>query len=236
MKASPYSRSLETASTAGFTLVELLSVIVVIGILAALIIPITGSVRAAARSSQCQSNLRQIGAAALMYTADNKGIVLPVYYPAEKTADPLDLRHWPGLLARYIGRTNTTTPFSSYTEQPVFNCPDRPDTFGYGHNYNWLSPYTPQPGNPVVVTLIRYNQVAAPSRTALIMDINVSDSNAWRPFVRPASQGKWRTNEAYSVAFRHRGGQANVVWLDGHVSAEMGDTAFTNDDRLWDRD
>lgn len=228
-------RTNETAGTAGFTLIELLVVIVIIGILAAIIIPVIGAVRANARSSQCQSNLRQIGAAALMYTADNKGTILPVYYPAEKTSDPLDLRHWPGLLARYIGRTNTI-PFSSYTEQPVFNCPDRSDTFGYAHNYYWLSPYAPQPGNEVVVRLIRYNQVANPSRTVLITDVNVADSNAWRPFVRPPSWGGWRTDEAYSVAFRHRGGKANVVWIDGHVSAEMGNTAFTNDDRLWDTD
>jgi len=219
----------------GFTLVELLTVIAIIGILAAILIPTDGIVRASSRSTQCLSNLRQIGAAALLYSSENKGAVLPVYYPNELTANPLDLRHWPGLIARYVGRTNTADPFTSYIEQPLFNCPDRPDTFGYGHNYNWLSPYSPEPGSSVTVKLYRQVQIANPSRTVLITDSTIPVSNAWRPFVRPASWGGWRNEENYSVAFRHRG-KANAVWVDGHVSAERGDTPFTDNDQLWDRD
>ena len=47
----------------GFTLVELLVVVAVIGILVALLMPVLGMARESARSTECQSNLKQIGLA-----------------------------------------------------------------------------------------------------------------------------------------------------------------------------
>jgi prepilin-type N-terminal cleavage/methylation domain-containing protein/prepilin-type processing-associated H-X9-DG protein len=48
---------------AGFTLIELLVVIAIIGILLGLLLPAVQAAREAARSTQCKSNLRQIGLA-----------------------------------------------------------------------------------------------------------------------------------------------------------------------------
>ncbi|MCU0793273.1 MAG: prepilin-type N-terminal cleavage/methylation domain-containing protein [Opitutaceae bacterium] len=55
-----------------FTLIELLTVIAIIGILAAILIPTVGAVRKRALKSQCASNLRQLGTAVNLYINDNK--------------------------------------------------------------------------------------------------------------------------------------------------------------------
>jgi len=57
----------------GFTLVELLTVIVIISLLAALLLPALTHARNQARRINCLSNLREIGAAASLYMADYNG-------------------------------------------------------------------------------------------------------------------------------------------------------------------
>lgn len=63
-----------------FTLIELLTVIAIIGILAAILIPITGQARENARRSKCASNIRQIAAACLMYEAEHRQLPGPSVY------------------------------------------------------------------------------------------------------------------------------------------------------------
>ena len=57
----------------GFTLVELLVVIAMIAILAALLLPGLRRSQASARRAQCVNNLRQLGLATQMYWDDNNG-------------------------------------------------------------------------------------------------------------------------------------------------------------------
>ena len=54
----------------GFTLIELLVVIAIIAILAAILFPVFARAREQARKTSCLSNLKQIGAAILMYAQD----------------------------------------------------------------------------------------------------------------------------------------------------------------------
>ena len=77
----------------GFTLVELLIVVIIIGILAGMMMLSTGSATAKAEATKIVSDMRNIKAAAIMYYADNSAWTgdiksLDKYVDASITADP----------------------------------------------------------------------------------------------------------------------------------------------------
>ena len=68
----------------GFSLIELLVVMVIIALLVGLLLPALGRAREEARKTQCRSNLRQIGLAMMMYANDHRGhgpAIYGVYWP-----------------------------------------------------------------------------------------------------------------------------------------------------------
>jgi prepilin-type N-terminal cleavage/methylation domain-containing protein len=107
-----------------FTLTELLVVIVIIAIVAALLFPITGLVRSRADSTQCVSQLRQIGTAIAVYIGDNNGI-LPGPLTCKQSADYLP--NQPGslaaLLENYLGTSGLRSPNGNSRYSPLFECP-----------------------------------------------------------------------------------------------------------------
>lgn len=70
MKSTPPSNA--------FTLIELLILVGIIGVVAAIIVPALDRAREAARMSVDASNIRQIGQASLIYARDNQGQLPPV--------------------------------------------------------------------------------------------------------------------------------------------------------------
>jgi prepilin-type N-terminal cleavage/methylation domain-containing protein len=91
----------KTSRLHAFTLIELLTVIAIIGILAAIIIPTVGKVRETARVAESISNMRQIATALTTYAADNKGLIpasrAPRVAPATGTAT------WQETISAYVG-------------------------------------------------------------------------------------------------------------------------------------
>ncbi len=107
-------------STAAFTLIELLTVIAIIGILAAIFIPTIGSALDKAKRAVDATNIREIVKAASIYAQDN-GDKLPDPATIPTTtlnANPRALL-WPGIIARSGVLTDPKVYFSKL--DPAFS-------------------------------------------------------------------------------------------------------------------
>jgi prepilin-type N-terminal cleavage/methylation domain-containing protein len=71
MEPGSIMKQSQTRDNCGFTLLELLIVITVIGVLAALLAPAVSMVRASVSRIQCSNNLRQIGLGLIQYEASH---------------------------------------------------------------------------------------------------------------------------------------------------------------------
>jgi len=124
-----------------FTLVELLVVLAIIGILAALLLPALSGAKKKTNEIVCLNNLKQLGLAMSMYQHDNND---KLTYAGIKmmVTTPTDSREitWDSLLNRYLGGKltedelwNPVANVKNWTPLPVLKCPSdttpRPDWF-----------------------------------------------------------------------------------------------------------
>ena len=219
-------RILVSLLTYSFSLVELLVVVSVIGILAALLLPTLARSKASAHRVVCVNNLRQLGLAAQMYWDDNGGNAFRYRGASTNGGD----NYWFGWLARgsegartfdaaqgalypYLqGRGVAICPSLAY-DSPQFKGKATGAAYGYGYNL-FLSA---QPDHPPV----NVSRIARSSDLAVFAD--AAQVNTFQP---PASPDHPMLEEFYyvnttepTVHFRHER-TANVVFRDGHVGRE----------------
>src|SRR5712692_3803377 len=109
-------------ATKGFTLLELLVVIAVIAILAALLFPGLGRAKAKAQRTACMNNLRQINLGVRMYADDSSDA-----FPAATNRPPGVFLGYTKLMKSYVGMTGASSERAG-----LFACPA--DTFYYDGN------------------------------------------------------------------------------------------------------
>ncbi len=210
---------------AGFTLVELLVVIAVIAILAALLLPALGQSKASAKRIKCVSNLRQLGFAAQMYWDDNEqqafryrgdytngGDLFWFGWLERGTEGSRAFDVTQGVLFLYLqGSGIELCPSLKYTSSK-FKLKATGAAYGYGINLHLTAP-----------SITNLSLAVQASELSVFAD--AAQVNTWQA---PASSANPMWEEWYYIDentnqpnghFRHTG-LANVVFCDGHVAPE----------------
>lgn len=104
----------------GFTLVELLVVIGIIGLLISILIPALSSAQEFSRRTACASNLRQIHAGVQMYAGDNRGFLPPKFDVKKASLTAKEVSEGKLLNTPDYGMQ---TVLAKYSTPKVFNCP-----------------------------------------------------------------------------------------------------------------
>ena len=220
------------AGRAGFSLPELLVVIAVVGLLAAILVGAMPAARSAAESAACRSNLRQLAAANLAYAAEHGR-----YVAAAADIEGQNSIRWHGVRVGKVfdGSKGPLAPYlgGSAASAWVRRCPGfRPEAVGFeascgGYGYNALGVGSevclPHGGGTAVG--LRAGAIARPAETLMFADAAFLQGSGSKAklieysFAEPprfADGGTpWPT-----IHFRHRG-RANAVWCDGHATSEF---------------
>ena len=222
-----------------FTLIELVIVVAILGLLAALLMPALAGAIGIAHQTTCAANLRQLGIAMQLYLKDSDGWFFPLYTPGtsdgrtwyygfepngspslgegNRILDPARGKLYPYLQASGGVTVCPSVPFGGAYKPKYKGDP----SWTYGVN-RYLSTHPSTTGGNVngngnsPLSVIRGRDAA---RTAVFADA------AQVAFLPPATPSNpmiedfpyIEPNRKY-VQFRHNG-QANVLYADWHVGA-----------------
>ena len=217
-----------------FTRIELLVVMAIIGILAALVLPVLSQAKKRAQRIQCVGNLRQLGFGLQVVVASDH-------------AYPLLFENTNGFWIKTVAieGLGLSQPITNYIVTGVWRCPSpvlwlRPDTnllaICYGYNSGGVVSDENADdnfglgGRPSTQTTLKDSEVLDPSEMMAIGDVFEQ---------RPALTCKSVYGLAL-VAYQRHQGHANVVFCDGHVESPTLNFLFVNtsDAALsrWNRD
>ncbi len=234
MQSSPRSGSTKYARTSAFTLMELIIVIAIIGILAAILFPVLNRSKEKSRRTACLSNERQLSTAWLMYSQDNDGRVVPWSVSGRSASDAFV---WDQLIKPY------------HKNDKVMQCPASAAlvSYTYSANVGGASPSPPARNlaslkNPAQTPIIADcegfpngdNNVEGWSYSFVIPDERGGYQSRAIKYVsfqggHPTGERQWfapptadRTAAATIKSDQHDGG-ANYIFADGHTKWVQGD-------------
>ncbi|WP_309396055.1 prepilin-type N-terminal cleavage/methylation domain-containing protein [Cerasicoccus maritimus] len=203
---------------AAFTLVELLTVIAIVGVLSAILIPVVGNIREKANQAGCTSNLRQLHMTAMAITADNDGILPAAQINHSDSGSDnskwvntvLDYVDYPSLndfkrsfsCLSYEGNNSGTFWMLgyAYNESPAY----QGDSSGLPNSKLKRSNYRVNDYDDKERIYYRLSEVTFPERRIMFVD-----SDAWH-----INRG---FSESIHPDIERHGSFANAVFFDGHV-------------------
>jgi len=218
-----------------FTLIELLLVVSIIAILAALLLPALGKARDKARAIVCASNIGQCMKAELLYGSDHKESI--PYQDADSLGN--NIYYW----AMFVADDPKLSRSGRYIRLSAMNCPCKgkapvADIYTYGvYGIYYAVTDTDYSGNtdgkkdalgPFAVRHGSYYfglsimKMKQPSATIILADCrnaNASDAAAFGKSFREFVPSALRGSTAKAAIHMQHGMMANCAFADGHVKA-----------------